>query len=273
MGLISKVNKVKRVFLAPSFYRHLFPNLKQIRKLDRPPIVLCGCPRSGTSLLMSLLDSHPDIHVIPFETAVFQLRRKEKRLFRNDVLHFYFTKVQLWIYLLSTRIKSTARMWCEKTPFNIFNIEQIEGMYPGARFINIIRVGRDVVASFHPRFGYVVAPSIWKKCILEGEKFKHKQNFLTISYERLVTQPETVMAQVKSFLALETEFVIQDWLSKTTVKGFIKSPVNNNLGTSIITENVNANSIGNWSKSASPYVKEFLADNECMSLNKKLGYN
>ena len=40
-------------------------------KMSRP-IFLLGCHKSGTSLLRSLLDGHPDLFVIPIETHFFQ---------------------------------------------------------------------------------------------------------------------------------------------------------------------------------------------------------
>lgn len=41
------------------------------RTLDKPVFVL-GCHKSGTSLVRSLLDSHPKIYAIPFETHLFE---------------------------------------------------------------------------------------------------------------------------------------------------------------------------------------------------------
>ncbi|MFQ5335223.1 MAG: sulfotransferase, partial [Flavobacteriales bacterium] len=36
------------------------------------PVFICGAHKSGTSLMRSLLDSHPELFVIPFETHYFQ---------------------------------------------------------------------------------------------------------------------------------------------------------------------------------------------------------
>ena len=36
------------------------------------PIFICGHPKSGTSLLRSILDSHPEIIVYPEETGFFR---------------------------------------------------------------------------------------------------------------------------------------------------------------------------------------------------------
>lgn len=41
--------------------------------LNFPPIFILGCHKSGTSLMRSLLDGHPDLQVIPFESHVMAL--------------------------------------------------------------------------------------------------------------------------------------------------------------------------------------------------------
>ena len=44
------------------------------RKLTRPPVIVGGCERSGTTLLLSILSSHPAIQAIPVETWAFCFR-------------------------------------------------------------------------------------------------------------------------------------------------------------------------------------------------------
>lgn len=41
--------------------------------INKDPIFILGCSKSGTSLLRNLLDSHPNLFVIPIETHFFQL--------------------------------------------------------------------------------------------------------------------------------------------------------------------------------------------------------
>lgn len=42
-------------------------------ELNKSPIFILGCSKSGTSLLRNLFDGHPDLFVIPIETHFFQL--------------------------------------------------------------------------------------------------------------------------------------------------------------------------------------------------------
>ena len=43
----------------------------------KSPIFILGAPKSGTSLLRSLLDNHPELAVIPFEATLFQILGEE----------------------------------------------------------------------------------------------------------------------------------------------------------------------------------------------------
>jgi hypothetical protein len=62
------------------------------------PVIICGHPKSGTSLLMTMLDSHPELIVYPEETHYFrrflpktQLKgnRKLLDLIESELLHIF----------------------------------------------------------------------------------------------------------------------------------------------------------------------------------------
>jgi hypothetical protein len=267
----TKTRKIARYLLNGKLYRNLFHNLVTYRRFKKSPIVLGGSPRSGTTLLMSILDAHPEIHVIPFETAVLNFRPTERRLFRNEHPHFWFCRLQVKAYLFATRLKTTANRWCEKTPRNILNVEEIIRMYAGnVKIINIYRDGRDVVASRHGTLGYIATPELWRQSVLAARKAEGAPFFLSVRYEDLIRDPKESLERIRSFLQLEAPFNLDSWIDRTSVKA----------GTSLLTgkympyelRNISSTSIGNWTKSESPYVKEFLASRELMELNRSLGY-
>jgi hypothetical protein len=273
MSLRSKINKILRVIKQRNLYGNFFHNVSQMKNFTNDPIILCGCPRSGTTLLMSMLDSHPEIHVIPFETAVLQHRRLDKRIFKNRKLYYLFCRTQILFYLLSLRIKSSAMCWCEKTPLNILNIDEIQEIYKRkVRFINIIRDGRSVVSSRHSRFGYMVNPELWMKCINAGLSHESLPNFISIRYEDLIKRPEIVLAKLKIFLDLRKDFDAKEWIKKTNIKGNVFSLVNGLPEGSQVVGDVNTSRANAWEQSQSPQLRTFLNDDRALELNKRLGY-
>lgn len=272
MGVFIKLNKIKRFIANPIFYRNLFYNLWQSRRLIKPPVIICGCPRSGTTLLMAILDSHPEIHVVPFETAVFQKRSIEKRVFKGVALNRWFVKMHFRSYLFSTKIKRTAKRWCEKTPVNILNVHEIDLLFNGRiKFINIFRDGRAVMASRHSRFGYMVSPDLWKKCVTEGIAHAHRNNFFNVHYEDIINNTSGTLKSIENFLGLQSKFN-EKWFDTTSIKGRINSVVNGRTEGSMVSEGINASNVLAWKESPSLYLAQFLSDEQCLSLNRSLGH-
>jgi hypothetical protein len=271
MSIGSKLGKIQRFIANPSFYRNFFHNNFQFGKLTEPPIIICGCPRSGTTLLMSLLDSHSEIHVIPFETAVLQKRELKKRIFKNARLNSAFIRWQLKSYLMSTKIKITARRWCEKTPLNVLNTDEIRTVFNGrVQFINIIRDGRDVVSSFHEGLGYMVKPELWLRCIVAAEGNFDRDDFLSVKYEDLVEKPTETLNRISEFLKLSSPFSSDKW-HLSSIDTNINSVVN---GKDLFFKKskISTNSIGKWRTSESPWVNEFIRNQEYITKNEALGY-
>lgn len=146
---------------------------------SKAPIFVVGCPRSGTTLLQSLLGAHPAIATFT-ETKFFfygvpqyEPRRQAFAMVSrqlNPWLSEYFTEhlkrpelLQNWpkIPLMSLYVKKLSRIlddltkeqgkniWLEKTPEHLYHIETIEKYVPRVRFIHIVRNGADVVASLY----------------------------------------------------------------------------------------------------------------------------
>ncbi len=142
-------------------------------------IFIVGCPRSGTTLLQSLLAAHPDIisfpeshfyrHLLERRTPLRQWlglasRGAKPRL--EEFLHeIGQTDTQQWIprlalfaqhynrafiHLLDTLTREAGKpIWIEKTPGHLHYIPFIAAHVREARFIHILRNGADVVASLY----------------------------------------------------------------------------------------------------------------------------
>ncbi len=143
-----------------------------------PYVFIVGCPRSGTTLLQRMVDAHPDVAII-FEThwiprwfekgreltpdglvtqelarRLFEDRRfKNLKVGREEVERLvassgpmsYPTFVTALFDLHGT-VKG-KRLVGDKTPAYVRSIPSLHALFPEARFVHIIRDGRDVALS------------------------------------------------------------------------------------------------------------------------------
>lgn len=203
------------------------------------PFFIVGCPRSGTTLLQLLVDSHPHL-AIPPESHIFvrfskifdyygDLNKESNlRLFVSDLLGDYHIRdwnlgvsvEEFCNQLRDNSLRSIISLvfelyasnegkirWGDKTPQHMLHLEKIKEVFPEARFIHLIRDGRDVAVSSNRIF--VGPPSIlgianeWRKYIFIFEEFKKKladNDFIEVYYEDLVNKPENEVNKIFDFL-------------------------------------------------------------------------
>ncbi|HEY9661548.1 MAG TPA: sulfotransferase, partial [Allocoleopsis sp.] len=146
--------------------------------LPQTRIFLVGCPRSGTTLLQSLLAAHPEICSFP-ESHFFSTLVPNRKLLRQldlcvrnihprlrqffqsigrDELVAQFPKRALFNHQYAHQFiqsldqiaaEKDQRIWIEKTPGHLHYIDYIEKLNIDAKFIHIVRNGTDVIASFY----------------------------------------------------------------------------------------------------------------------------
>ncbi|MTI38280.1 sulfotransferase family protein [Fulvivirga lutimaris] len=275
MGFRSKAGKIYRYIFNKELYINFIPSLFRINKLKKEPIIICGAPRSGTTLLKSILNSHLEISIIPNETMLF-LRNKSNRKGRSGI-YIYFLKFQLKLLLLAMPIKKTANRWGEKTPLNVMNIEFINSIFKGkVKFIHIVRDGRDVVLSSHNRMGRFMTAEKWVKYVKAGLEVKGMDNVLTITYEDLVSHFDQTTAQIQSFLGLESPFSEDQYYrylpSINRGRSIMDSKVPKNTKGNLLGK-LNKNRIKKWKNHPEdPEVIEFMKNEEAMEILKSL-YN
>jgi protein-tyrosine sulfotransferase len=194
------------------------------------PIVIGGCGRSGTTVLRMMLDSHRRICCGP-ESSVFRRRALEpaKLAARFGLEPGELRAVCeaadsrpafIEAFAALCLRKAGKRRWAEKTPRNISRVGAIFRSFPEARFVHVLRDGRDVACSLrtHPRHrvvdGKLVPLDTWKpiagcarrwvRDVEASRPWWGDPRFRTVRYEDLVREPRPVLEGLMSFLG-------EDW--------------------------------------------------------------
>lgn len=101
------------------------------------------------------------------------------------------------------------RVWCEKTPMHVHHIRLLGAHFPDARFIHVIRDGRDCAASFHRRWRFNPVRTMyrWKQAVAAGQAQGADLGgrYLEVRYERVTEAPEPEFSAILEFLGLPFE--------------------------------------------------------------------
>ncbi len=181
------------------------------------PLIIGGCARSGTTLLQSVLSSHAQVCVIPYETQAFCSTAYYSRPRELPELKIQRLRDHFAVHPISAE----CRYWCEKTPRNILFFEQILAYFGHrSRLIHIVRDGRDVITSLHPDEPdrYWVEPQRWVQDVSAGLAFFDHPQVLTLRYEDLVLNFESVIHQVMAFLKLAVTQHIMKYPQFATIR-------------------------------------------------------
>jgi hypothetical protein len=208
------------------------------RDRRRPPApFVVGVSRSGTTLLRLMLDAHPEM-AIPPETHFLPDAIKEcKREGATpdsvaDIIvgHRRFADFGLDADEVRARIAKSGvrprgrplrafyelcaeregkRRWGDKTPNYIQFMPRIARSLPEARFVHLIRDGRDVALSRASRAIDEPAPAgflakRWKRRIGRARRVSNKlEHYMEARYEDLVTDPEPTLRRICEFIELD----------------------------------------------------------------------
>ena len=204
---------LKRTFSSPII--NFFGRLKADRHFSNPPILIGGCGRSGTTLLLSILSAHPEIFAIPNETDAFtQWKYAATGLIPVRIDRFYRS-------LLLNRINSANNRWCEKRPANVQHIPEILSYFgEKARFIHLVRDPRAVCTSRHPSSPdeYWIPIDRYISDVNAGLAYNNHPQVLTIKYEDLIIDFSTTLNVITEFLAIDLTEELLDWHEHATVR-------------------------------------------------------
>ena len=189
-----------------------------------------GAPRSGTTLLQHVLDSHPlvfggpEFDCIPgiihiWRQIVAAWDRGRIRVFgaRPQIDAAFASLIEA--LLLPAADAHQVRVLSEKTPFNVLVFSDLLELFPGCRVLHLVRDPRAVVSSMlqvgvrclargEPAPGFVLdlesALCFTRECLDAGFQAcaQFPERALTLIYERFVSHPREAVEQLCSFLQL-----------------------------------------------------------------------
>jgi hypothetical protein len=181
-----------------------------------------GSRRSGTYWLQRIVTAHPEVAAVTSETHLFaggiaplfegfqhSLRSSAKvgEVYVEREAALDATR-DLCDVVFAGAVEPGAARIAERTPLHVFHLELIGAIYPDARFVHIIRDGRDVARSIAEQQwgpeGIEEAAAEWRDAILAARRAGLSQDaYREIRYEDLLREPAPVVTDLYRWLGLE----------------------------------------------------------------------
>ncbi len=215
------------------------------RLLEPGPIFLVGVPRSGTTLLQRMLDAHPQVAIAPetFFVRKFGERRKHygrlddarhrTKLLRDltalpefaemglDAADFTARLVDrdleyedVFAELLDAyRRKRNKPQVGEKTPNHLLAMQRLEGWFPNARFVHIVRDPRAVTESWRnvpfTNGSLETDAEVWRRYLETSRKARPLHApYVEVRYENLLANPEAELRRMCTAIHLDFDWAM-----------------------------------------------------------------
>lgn len=286
-SLVISYRRIRNGVLVPNRRRLYAPS-----NGSRPFFFAIGAPRSGNTLLRAMLSSHPRVCIPPesyFLATATKVFRSLPRKSWNDVVdrvlysfecpqfvetwridldrvrrrawdlageHRTCRDVLLALYAeYAESVKPGADVWGDKTPQNTLNLPWIHMVWPDAKFIWLLRDGRDAVASYVnsglTRLGLDNACALWRRSNRAASGFCGDiggAQCQVLRYEALVSEPRGCMERMSSFLGVEFSAAMLDFSGGAGSLGDVPQFAHH----ANVMKDLTADSVGKWRRTLSP---------------------
>jgi len=182
------------------------------------PIFIVGAPRSGTTVMRYIIDSHPNIFCPHIETFYFDVIKPflkashiwdsqyEKTQFSRDDYNTWIRDSFLQL-IANFGSNTSKKRFAEKTPSHTQTMDIIKEVFPDAQFIHMIRNGYEVCSSlgrmsWGPKQVEKQA-ALWKERVLTAREFGKKlssDDYLEVKLEDLKSDFTATIKNVCNFL-------------------------------------------------------------------------
>tara|TARA_B100002019_G_scaffold110907_1_gene95414 strand:- start:6475 stop:7467 length:993 start_codon:yes stop_codon:yes gene_type:complete len=211
--------------------------LKNKNFVEENVIFLISLPRSGSTLLQSIIGGHSYVHTTPEPWITLPLLYSQKQNgveseydhitatiasseFFESMLNGQKVLKEARINYLTTIYKqiieeSGKRFYLDKTSRNYLVIKELKELFPNGKFIFLIRNPISVFASYlnfmvFNNWSWFSKPN-FKKDLLDGYQFlaegikRNKKNNFLISYEKFINHPKDSLVEICNFLEIPFE--------------------------------------------------------------------
>jgi hypothetical protein len=209
------------------------------------PVFVIGCPRSGTTLVYSILLSSGVFPVYEAESRVLECSSRYGSLRRPSNVDAFLTDFLdsrqfsrsgldpdwfreemvarctsysevLDVFMGAIADGQGKSRWAEKTPNHVFYIGRIASAFPDARFVHVVRDGRDVALSQRklgwlrrytrdPLLQLIWGGKMWEQIVRaarrQGERLPGR--YREVRYEDMVRDLDEVLPGLESFTGVE----------------------------------------------------------------------
>ncbi len=213
--------------------------------IENYPVFLIGFPRSGTTLLDTILRSHPEIDVLEEKPLIYSVEEIIKSKFKYSLDELYklnadeldFLRKHYLEILKKNCDNKNAKILIDKFPFQTVCLPLINLLFPDSKIIFTHRNPYDTVLScFQQSFEPNNAMSNFRSIKSASEiydltmemwidyKTKLKLNYITSKYEDLIDNFDTHISKILDFLEVDWDENIKNYRDTAYKRKKINTP-------------------------------------------------
>ena len=253
-----KISKEYKRYSPEDYFQNKKDNLAKIRSRSKKnvevkseenpeflPTFLVGFPRSGTTLLDTILRSHSKIKVVEEKPLLYDTEKFLKKSGYDDFIDKFIPK---YVNIEAQKIykqefnkhidtSSVDKVYIDKLPLNLLKVPVIHQLYPNAKFILALRHPMDTILScWMQNFKlnkamanmvdldrivdfYCIAMETFKIC-----RGNYNLNVSEIRYEDLIKNFQKESEAVVQFLNLKWEPEMANYQDTALKRGRINTP-------------------------------------------------